>query len=257
MKNKYFTDIDDQIKDLPSDYTISRQLAGVKARATRRAKGLDMSLDMRDEIYYKQFKTYKRLTNYITHTAKRIGYDGSTILDICSNSKNTVTDEEHKKNVINWQNNVAWQYVIYSPGSDLVNTYDINIDRMNGNASLVPPGVIYDIRFNSDQKSDTIKRLVAPFYKHRPTDHKGLPKLDPAEVAGIRKKKFNWLTQSKSTKHIFYTPLDAGKFLQQKTGFNTLNDIYKYFTDKLYVGYSHKLAGWVTQLRKPGQDYII
>lgn len=250
-------DIDAIIETLPSDREIAYKTAGVNAAATRRSLGQCMSIELENEIYRKQFEIPHRLENYLTKTAKRIGSDISIITDICSNKRNTVLGEEHKKNIANWQNNVAWQYVVYTPGSDLVDTYDTNISRMNGNASLVPPSVIYDLRYKSDQKSDTIKQFVAPFYKHRPTDHKGLPKLDTAEVAGIRKNKFKWLTESKSKKHIFYTSADAGKFLKQKTGFNTLNDIYLYFTDKLYVGYSHKLAGWVTQLKKPGQDYII
>ena len=253
--SKKFKDLD---KILPSSNQIRYETVSAKAKETKQVLGQFISEDDTKAIYEAQWHATDRMAGWAKVQSKKLDYDESCIRDIMHNKRNTVSEGEHQQNLKNWEDNVAIQYVVYTPGSDLLSYYDkANEQRLDRDKSNIPPSLVYHIRFETDGARKTIHKLAFPYY---PTDKRmkdGTPDYDTTFAARIRKTKFPFLTESKTTRHVFFTANDAADFLNAKTGYKNYNDIYLLFEQGIKVCFKWKqLRGYTFQKKLAGEKYL-
>jgi len=210
-----------------------------RAQQTKKNKGLITSDEQRLKIYYDQFESKDRLFGYRKQVAKEIKLDETSVAVFMDPQSVGVSLEQHQRLVEKWQQEVAVQYIVRTPGNDLLEIYDAYNESLGGNKNQVPPSVVYDLRFNSDLSAKTIRSRIAQYFPHR--------YLESDSLATYRTKKMSYLTNTASETHIFYRLCDAADFLTATTGWTNRDSMFAFFEDGLFVGTQRKLAGYVLE----------
>lgn len=97
-----------------------------KRRKTNQEKGLVISDEDRDKIYWGQYecKTQADRASYITQLSTQTGFCRDTVRDCVTNRFNHIDTKDHDRYQREWLDRYGEEYVLYAPSYKLIDVYD-------------------------------------------------------------------------------------------------------------------------------------
>lgn len=182
-----------------------------------------LSKEEKHKIYLETFQKDRKNGKLYIKLAKKYNVSVNFIQHIATNINKTVTDEQHQKNLEEWEENfgIFGEWELSSPGKDLIKDYD-KIWKDN----KVPPSAIYHIRFvMKDPTPEKIRNYLLPWTDNEILRHKN-GKVANGRYINYRTKQYPFLTDKKSQKFKFKKLADFHLFLEK---------MYGHTIDKMYV----------------------
>lgn len=249
-KQKSFdAELDDLLAglDLPSDEDVKRETTGNKIAennkrtwansavkekrqtAIKKAKQENGACppELYEEVYWKSWGDDRR-DGYVADARKFLkskGFDfhKDRVYQIITNGLNTVDEKTHKQNTNEWKKIHGFGvWEVTSPGVDLLAEYDTTWKD-----NLVPPSVVWHIRFNMKNASPKeIRDYLLPWTNgdyYRSSDGS---RVENGRYLNLRNKVFPFLTDKKSQYAVFDDKEALIEWLRVKMKRKTLSNVY-------------------------------
>ena len=205
------------------DVKLKRQ-AGIK-QAKRDAGSCPPEVYM--EVYSNSWGADRR-DGYVANARKFLkskGFDfhKDRVYQIITNGLNTVDENTHKQNTVEWEKKFGFGvWEVTSPGVDLLPEYD-----KVWNENLVPPSVVWHIRFNMTNSSPKeVRDYLLPWTNgdyYRSADG---TRVENGRYINLRKKSFPFLTDQPSQYAVFDDREKFTEWLRVKMKRKTLTTTY-------------------------------
>jgi len=249
-KQKTFNaELDDLLEglDLPSDEDVKRDTTSFKISENNRRTWANTNVSNKRSLSIKQAKKdagscppeiymevylnslgADRRDGYVDNARKFLKSKGfnfhkDRVYQIITNGLNTVSDDTHKQNMIEWEKNFGFGvWEVTSPGIDLLEEYD-----KVWSESLVPPSVVWHIRFNmTNSTPKEIRDYLLPWTNGDYYKSADGTRVENGRYIDIRKKRFPFLTDQPSHYAIFDDREKLTEWLRVKMNRKTLNNVY-------------------------------
>lgn len=248
-KKTFNADLDDLLAgiDLPSDEELKRETTGLKISENNKRTWANPAVKNKRSVSIKKQKQLNgacppelylevysnswdadRRDGYVANARKFLkskGFDfhKDRVYHIITNGLNTVDETTHKQNTVEWEKKFGFGvWEVTSPGVDLLPEYD-----KVWSENLVPPSVVWHIRFNMANSSPKeVRDYLLPWTNgdyYRSSDGK---RVENGRYINLRKKSFPFLTDQPSQYAIFDDREKFTEWLRVKMKRKTLTNTY-------------------------------